>query len=137
MARTLLDLAKSMERRAAAFNTVGNEAKKRKVIAVVRHLAYNTPVDTSKALSSWEVGIGGPAPGRRQAFFPGEKGSTLEASAENTVNFAEAQLQAVKPGEVVYISNGQPYIRVLNDGTHSKQPGGFVEAATMIARKTK
>ena len=137
MARSLLDFAKSLDRRAAAVGAAGNAAKRRKAVAVVRYLAYHTPVDTSKALSNWQVGIGGPVSTVRQAFFHGEHGSTLSASAENTINYAKAVLEEVKAGEPIYISNLLPYIRVLNDGTHSKQPGGFVEAAMLIARNTK
>lgn len=137
MARTLLDFAKSLEARAAAVGSIGNEATKRKAFAIVRYLAYHTPVDTSKALSNWQVGIGAPVGSVHGAFFIGVHGSTKTASAENTVNFAQAMLERKRPGETVYISNLLPYIQRLNDGGHSQQPGGFVEVATLLARTTK
>jgi hypothetical protein len=136
VARTLLDLAKSCERRAAAVSTSGNEAKKRKGLAILTYLAHVTPVDTSKALSNWQFGIGEKPSARRGAFFVGSEGSTAQISTETTINFGKAQLESIKPGEPLYISNLLPYIRRLNDGWSAQHPGGFVEAAALLARTT-
>lgn len=137
MARSLLDFAKSMERRATRISVVGNEATKRKVMAAVRYLAYNTPVDTSELLSNWQVVLDRPAASKRGPFFPGLGGSTQDASAQATINFAAAILAEKKPGQRVYISNVAPYVRRLNDGGGKFMPGGFVEAARLIIRNTQ
>lgn len=137
MARTLLDFAKSLDRRAAAVSDFGSARSKRITMAVIKYLAYNTPVDTSRALSNWLVTVGERAMAARGAFFVGSAGSTQSASAQNTILFAQAALENKKPGESIYISNLLPYIRKLNDGTHSTQPGGFVEVAHLLARTTK
>lgn len=115
MARTLLDLAKSLERRAAVFSEAGNASKKRKVTAIIRYLAHITPVDTSKALSNWQLGIGSAPTFERPAFYAGSHGSTAQLSTETTINYALAQLQDVKPGTPVWVSNLVPYIGKLNE----------------------
>lgn len=137
MARSLLDLAKSMERRAAGVSSIGNESKKRKVLRVLTYLVMVTPVDTSKALSNWQLGIGSRPMTPRAAFHVGTHGSTAQASSENAINFAKAQLAEVKPGEDVYISNLMPYINELDRGHSTQHPGGFIAAARLLARVTK
>jgi hypothetical protein len=137
VARTLLDMAKSLDRRAAAFGERTNAHTQRRVIAAIRYLAYETPVDTSRALSNWQVSLDYPVEYGRQPFYTGAAGSTREASAQATIAFAEAILEQRKPGQTIYISNVMPYIRRLNEGSSTQSPGGFVEAAQAIIRMTK
>lgn len=127
---------------AARMNTLADELEEDAskdaasvALTIVGSLAYDTPVDVSTALSGWQIGLGTPVPTRRTAFFPGEKGTTFQASAQATVKDAKAALKAKLPGQPIYISNLEPYIRRLNAGYSKQSPGAFIELAVMRGRE--
>lgn len=134
---TLTDLGARMRQKARDIPIQANELKKQVVISLVTDLVYVTPVDTSNALSKWDVATN---PIFNQAFAPyylGERGSTRGASAQAGIAEARQVLSSVKPGQPVYVGNAAPYIRKLNDEGSSKQePAGFVERAKVVARST-
>lgn len=136
MARTLDDLANRMDKLAASLPQAANNAAQTVALAMVNSLAHNTPVDTSQALSSWLVTLDAPSTAVGTAHYPGEQGSTQSVSALQTVNQALTVIGQKKPGQVLYITNNQPYIVGLDNGTISKQPGNFVAIAILIARQT-
>ena len=135
MTGTLLDLAKRMASIEAEIATDGNKASIEVATAIVGDLVYHTPVDTSKALSSWLVTFDEPSQVKGAAIFPGKQGSTFRASAAEALALAKLVLKDKKPGQDIYITNNQPYIRKLNDGGHSQQPHAFVERAALLGRK--
>lgn len=137
MAGNLLDLAERLDRKAAELGEVSSDHAVKVALTVVGHLAYHTPVDESVALSNWQVTLDAPAIGTIDAHVSGSHGSTQKASAAETLNRAKAVLANKTPGQSIFITNNVPYIGVLNDGTHSQQPGGFVERAMLLARKMK
>lgn len=137
MARTLLDFAKSLEARAASLNKIGHEASIRKAKAIISYLIRVTPIDTTRALSNWQVTLNTPAMAPRGAFFVGTHGSTFDASADTLTYFADAVLADKKPGDTIYISNVLRYITYLDQGTSMQFPGGFAAGAQLIARTTK
>lgn len=137
MAGNLLDLAERLDRKAAELGEASSDHAVKVALTVVGHLAYHTPVDESTALSNWQVTLDAPAIGTIDAYVLGSHGSTQKASAAETLNRAKAILANKKPGQSIFITNNVPYIGVLNDGTHSQQPGGFVERAMLLARKMK
>ena len=57
---TLQDLAKQMEAAAKELPGKVNEVAKKVATGITEYLATETPVDTSRALSNWQVGLGGP-----------------------------------------------------------------------------
>lgn len=136
MAGDLLDLAERLEKRAADIDKAASEIAVDVALSVLGHLAFHTPVDTSQAISSWIVTLGSQATHKNLPHFPGLQGSTFRASANETIAIGKRVLKAKKPGQAIFITNNQPYIRRLNDGTLSKQPGGFKEAALLVGRKT-
>ena len=94
-----------------------------------------TPVDTSKALSNWQITLDTPNAHEVDAHYPGSKKSTYSASAEATRQAATASLRAKKPGQVIFVSNPAPYIRELNYlGTSKQSPAHFVEEAVKHTR---
>lgn len=137
MAKTLLDLAKRMDRLAGAIDAAASEHAAKVGLTIVSDLAYHTPVDTSKALSNWIVSIGGPTFKRIDPYFFGEGGSSRNASAQETIAAAKAMLANKKPGQSIFITNSQPYIRRLNEGYSRQAPAGFVERAALIGRRLK
>lgn len=134
MAKNLLDLANSMDRRAKAYKEAASKLAIDAALTIVGDLAYKTPVDTSKAISNWIVSVGSSAGGTIQPHFPGYKGSTYRASAAETIDAAKNALKNKKPGETIFITNSLPYIRKLNDGSSVQQPAGFVQRAVLLGR---
>lgn len=131
---TLDDLADRMEAIAAKLDNSISQAASSVALEIVNSLAHNTPVDTSQALSSWLVTLDQPSTIVGTAYYPGDHGSTQQISAAQTVNQALTVLGQKKPGQTIYITNNQPYIALLDAGTHSTQPGNFVARALLVAR---
>ncbi len=132
---TLKGLAKRLNDRADGLEEEASKHAVKVAETIVASLAYDTPVDTSQALSNWQVGVGVPVAADRPPFYPGERGSTYKQSADATVEAARVRLAAKKPGETIYISNLLPYIRKLNGGSSKQHPGGFVEIAVVRGRE--
>lgn len=132
--RTLFDLARNLRKRVKSFDVRSSEVSKAIALEVVKILVTTTPVDTSRALSNWQVRVGSPVNSAVKAIVPGELGSTRAQSAAGAIAKAEVFLAAKKPGEPIFISNVLDYIQDLDDGTISRQPSGFVDKALIIAR---
>lgn len=135
MAKSLLDLAIAMEAKITKIEKEANQTAIRTAIAVVSDLSYNTPVDTSQALSNWQVSLDNPISGTIGPHIPGHFGSTQFASAQQTIQAAIAVLMRKKPGQAIYIVNNLDYIVDLDNGTISRQPGAFTARALIIGRK--
>lgn len=101
---------------------------------ILTDLLQVTPVDTSKALSNWQVTLNAPATESIPAWYPGENGSTAVVSREAALQAAKIVLEAKKAGEAVYITNCLPYIDALNSGSSTQEPAGFVERAQLLGR---
>lgn len=134
MGRSLKDLAKSMRERAKGLDTLASDVSKAGSEAMLRELVEVTPVDTSTALSNWQVGIGVPVANDIPAVAEGRYGSTRGASADKTVADGLQKLQSKRPGETIFLSNLTPYIGDLDDGTSRQFAGGFVPRALIVFR---
>lgn len=98
--------------------------------------AIETPVDTSQALSNWQVGVGAAVRSFINPHSPGKAGSTRRSSASRAVDLARSALSGRKVGQVIYLSNNAPYIRKLAyEGTSTQAPPGWVEGSVLLARK--
>lgn len=135
MAKGLLDLAASLEKKAKAIDEAASKLAVGTALTIVGDLAFKTPVDTSQALSNWQVSLGSPVDSKIPPYYPGEGGSTRNSSAAETINQARKILAGKKPGQRIFITNVLPYIRRLNDGYSKQAPAGFVERAVLIGRK--
>lgn len=100
---------------------------------MLKHLVERTPVDTTRHISEWQVGVGvEPAAPVGRPFVPGRAGSTKAASAKIVLRKARAVLRQETTGPI-YIVNHGPVIEQLEQGTASRQPGGFVLGALVVA----
>lgn len=131
----LNDLAKYLEGIDDEIAKDNSDNAVRVATAVLEDLLQHTPVDTSNAVSNWQVGLGVPVPGAIPPFFVGSKGSTAAASIAAARDAAMRRLAGKKPGESIFISNCAPYIVELNDGSSRQEPAGFVERASLLGRK--
>lgn len=93
------------------------ELKKRVVTLVVRGVVDRTPVDTGHAKGNWQVGIGAPVLGEIDAEDP--LGSATLAVARQVI-------EQIQLGFDVWVTNGVPYARRLEDGHSSQAPQGMV-----------
>lgn len=100
-------------------------------------LVIKTPVDTSKALSNWQVFVGSPAVTDIDAYYPGQSGSTKLLSANFALRIAKNELRIRgrrRIGEPIYISNVVKYIGYLNRGRSQQAPERFVESIVTQGR---
>lgn len=135
MAGNLRDLANQLRAISPQLAAQASEAAKGAALAIVSDLANVTPVDTSQALSNWRIGINQKVVLAIEPYQSGKAGSTQSESAQATIDAARIALAAKKPGDTIWISNPLPYIGLLNDGSSSQAPAGFVERAVLIGRK--
>lgn len=130
---TLKSLARRLNRLAdKAGQDLYRERRDRIARAVIRELLQSTPVDTSRALSNWQVGasVSGPI----DAYSVGSAGSTRAASLSSAMAEAERAIKAGKLSNALVIFNSVPYIRKLNEGSSSQAPAGFVERAILAGK---
>lgn len=132
--RTLLDLANMLERIPDKIEKEASNVAVRVALTIVNDLVYVTPVDTSQAISNWQVELNSPVDSKISPHFPGLLGSTANASAVAAYQLAKSILETKKPGEKIYISNVLPYINKLNDGSSTQQARGFVQRAVLLGR---
>ncbi len=134
----LKDLALRMQRLANGPNSLSERANGLKIYAATQiavDLIQKTPVDTSKALSNWQVGLGEKPTGSLPPYVLGKAASSEGASIEAAISVALSILREARPGQSIWITNNLPYIRRLNDGSSAQAPAGFVERAELIGRK--
>lgn len=130
----LSDLSKKMDNLSKKVEEDVNKIAKEVAMEVVTYLAYKTPVDTSKALSNWQVGINTAKTSEIEAYSPGNNGSTQGASAATTINNADSALKARKFGQDIHITNNAEYIKDLENGSSRQAPTGFVAFAIEAGR---
>lgn len=120
-----------MRKRAEAVETAGSRLAVIGTRAAVETLVYITPVDTSEHLSNWQVFLDNPAPDALPPYYPGERGSTRSASAQEAIEQANLELANKTPGRRIWISNLGPAIVRLDNGSSAQFPGGFVPRARL------
>lgn len=134
MAKSLLSLARRMERADKKLKKRRGELVQLIAFQALVELVTTTPVDTSTALSNWQVAINVPVVSAINAYFDGKFGSTEAASVSAAIRAARAELKGVKAGDVVMISNLVDYIEDLNNGSSTQAPAGFVQRAILKSR---
>ncbi len=113
--------AASIFRRAERVLTNAPKATRRATMAVVQSLAENTPVDTTRARSNWVAKIG--APDLSPRGF---------RSISAVIGEARGNTSNLKADEDVHVANGGekvPYLSLLNDGSSTQAPAGFVNGS--------
>ena len=136
MARSLLDLATRLEKVVYNIDSVYSNLAVSVALTILGDLVYKTPVDTSQALSNWQVSLRTPTPlgGEIPPYHPGLGGWTRGASAQEAIRAAKQVLSGKKPGDTIYLSNVLDYIVPLNEGSSTQQAAGFVERAVLLGR---
>ena len=105
---------------------------------ILRRVVRSTPVDTGRARSNWQVGVGGVVADDLEPYSAYEKGSGSFSETENAEAAIEAgdeRLKGYKSGDI-FISNdvrnpkdGNGYIDALDAGSSTQAPRNFVNLA--------
>lgn len=136
MPKKLSDLRNILRKKYERIEKEANQRVQNTVIEMVRELVAHTPVDTSQAISNWIVEPGTVDYSFIGPWVPGRRGSTKARSGTIALRYARIQAKSKKPGQPLFISNSAPYIRDLDAGTISRQPGGFVARARIVGITT-
>jgi hypothetical protein len=125
---TLNSFALTMDKLREDLPNIANEAAIDIAAAILSDMLTVTPVDTSKAVSNWQIGLGTPYTVEREPYYKGRRGSTRLVSSNAALKDGVLAIQQKKPGEPLYISNSAHYIEDLNDR------GNFTHRAALIAK---
>ena len=114
-----------------------NAIKQTLAVLILEGVVKGTPVDTGKARSNWIVSIGSDNTiTELDAYSPMVKGGINEsANADAAIEYGEAAIAQVSPGEQLWIQNNVRYVPYLNyPPAHSPQADAFfVETAVSEA----
>lgn len=86
------------------------------ILEAFSRVIQRTPVDTGRARGNWQVSYG-----TNPTWTPGNPLLPKNASEQERIF---AMLDAVKPGVTTWLSNGLPYIMVLEYGGYQNPPKG-------------
>ncbi|AEP08890.1 HK97 gp10 family phage protein [Micavibrio aeruginosavorus] len=106
---------------------LGTQEKVTRLIAlkVFNNIVENTPVDTGRARANWNIDL-------NTVDVSLVDPSGMEGGSYDGTEKALPVIGSYKLNDTIYISNNLPYIRPLNDGSSTKAPAGFVDAAVQI-----
>lgn len=90
-------------------------------------IADNTPVDTTLAVSNWQVSMGAPLTAKIGPAVPNSKGGSGAQAARAAVKTrAAGKLTGARSVKTIYITNNVPYISVLEYGDTKHRPASMV-----------
>ena len=103
-------------------------------------IAEHTPVLTGRARGSWMLSMAVPSSGRLDPNMtvkaPGTwfqtTGEPLTAKERAQLTTVLARIKAMPLGVPVFITNNQPYIVQLEQGTSAKAPSGMVQLSLTV-----
>lgn len=119
LSRALFDASRTLR---ADVNKIKQDVAK---YAIQRYI-YETPVDTSQALSNWQVGLSVGRAGQLPAYFIGESGTTQNISAVTALGAAFQQIARAKYGTPLVLYNNVTYIVKLNAGSSPQADANFI-----------
>lgn len=100
-------------------------------IVVDQVVVTTTPIDKGRARSGWNVGIGS-----EPTFVPPAPPSSPEAGEAGALSQGQSEIGRWRVGSpAIYISNGLPYIRRLNEGYSAQALEGMTDQAIMAGRE--
>lgn len=115
-----------MQRRALAeLEKKSNNLLRGYVLELTSRVKRDTPVDTGRARSNWNVSVGKPD---TRTFEAGdERSSYAQQDTKKTAENARAVGQVnFWRGDIGWLANGLRYIRLLEQGSSKQAPSGMV-----------
>lgn len=98
-------------------------------------LVESTPIDTGQAVSNWQVGVGAPVVGTREAYVPGKDRTTEAANRHAALQAARGPLQSAKAGQTIHLTNNLDYIDDLDKGKSLQAAPGAMRPAAIVAMR--
>jgi|688.fasta_scaffold777359_2 hypothetical protein len=120
---TLNGLAKRMRSLSKDIARETNEIAKQTANVVLETLVIAMPVDTSQAVSNWQIGLGSPNTNTIGPHYPGKGGSTRNQSSTQTLSIGRILISSKKPGVALHITNAVDYIEKIDASGGSSMPG--------------
>jgi len=128
--RNLGSLGRRMRRIADIVEDNSTEVVRGTALVADQVVVQGTPVLSGRARSGWDVDIG-----LEPSSVPQSDPSSPEAGTAEALAKGRAVIERWKVGQPgIYISNGLPYIRRLEDGYSAQAPAGMVTDAAAAAR---
>jgi hypothetical protein len=97
------------------------------VLEATRRIVLRTPVDTGRARGNWHISIGQPE-------FTANPPEETDKGGSTTIVEANGKIDNANSGDTVYLTNGLPYVPVLEDGSSKQAPGGMVKVTAAELR---
>lgn len=133
-------LESQLKKVARAFLQSANKMSAELALAVVDAVAEHTPVDTGRARSNWQVGVGSPENAPLEPYHPGDGlGRGEVANLAAVMSTARDKLSGYRGGEIYVTNNtkdpktGENYIHDLDKGSSRQSPGDFQGVAEAAA----
>lgn len=133
------ELDKALKRYGRIIEAGVNNLKRDVSLAVLNSVVEETPVDTGKARSNWQVGLNSndaaprgpyaPIPSQyRPPYQPGPQRSE-RSNLQAAIAAGQGTISGANLKQAIYISNSLPYIGRLDDGYSKQTDAGFVSRA--------
>lgn len=119
--KTLRGLASRMRALPREIREQANEIAKQTGNVVLQTLVVKMPVDTSQAVSNWQVGLGSPNTNQIPPHHPGKYGNTRGPSSAQTISVGRILISSKQPGVKLHITNAVDYIDIID--ANSSMPG--------------
>ena len=124
--QNIREFSQELEVGFGSINLAFNDYKNRVIVHVHNRIVELTPIDTGNAKASWNVSLGSPD------FTVSPFNRSNRATKEQAVRYAKRTQSRLKSFtlEDVYITNGNDYITLLENGrSKSQAPAGMVAIA--------
>lgn len=96
-------------------------------VNLIEDLMRATPVDTSRALSNWQVSLNFTPPTTIGPNVFGISGSSREASIQFGLAKVRFKLKDRRFLDTIVVYNNIPYLKNLNEGSSIQAPSGWIE----------
>lgn len=130
MAKTLLGLAAKLERIEKNLPKKLNVVAQRVAAVVLTTAATNTPVDTGRAVSNWNIGLGAANTASRGSYAYGDYSKSQvqhKAALATVITVGKIKIKESTPNQAIHVSNNaisdgvirSGYIQDINRGVSS------------------
>ncbi len=100
-------------------------------LGALSHMVLASPVDTGRFRAAWLVSLNAPVSNAPTAYADAVKNDPRYPN--DAISTGSGVINSYKDYSVVIIQNNVEYAAILNDGTSSRPPGGFVESGINAA----
>lgn len=128
---SLSQFAKRMKELGKRVEDNSDELVRKVAVAINTTVILATPVDTGRARSNWQIGIGYAPLSTKISYGPNSERSVIQANNSIIKSYGTAN-----KGQYIHITNNLPYIVPLNNGHSAQAPAGFVERAVTVAHSS-